>query len=178
MIKVREVRIAKEVKRSDGWWRLACGDVLLCSLNLIFKGCFCAFFLSPFYLLGCGGKWINDWWSFVPFDSHCSNCQCAAPAFHDPSFGPASSSFHIADHYILPSLHHYICNITNDLDHYWSVIFISLGPIYVHGSGCKYETFLRLYCCDSGWWRYLINTNWWCQQGNPRQCDATLGSIL
>ena len=135
------------------------------------------FSLSPFYLLGCGGKWINDWWPFVPFDSHCSNCQCAAPAFHDPSFGPASSSFHIADHYILPSLHHYICNITNDLDHYWSVIFISLGPIYVHGSGCKYETFLRLYCCDSGWWRYLINTNWWCQQGNPRQCDAT-SSIL
>ena len=29
MIKVREVRIAKEVKRSDGWWRFACGDVFI-----------------------------------------------------------------------------------------------------------------------------------------------------
>ena len=28
VIKVREVRKAKDVKRSDDWWRFACGDVL------------------------------------------------------------------------------------------------------------------------------------------------------
>ena len=27
VMKVKEVEIAKEVKRSDGWWRFACGDV-------------------------------------------------------------------------------------------------------------------------------------------------------
>ena len=26
-MKVKEVEIAKEVMRSDGWWRFACGDV-------------------------------------------------------------------------------------------------------------------------------------------------------
>ena len=41
VIKVREVRIAKEVKRSDGWWRFACGDVCkpcactLCTLSTL-----------------------------------------------------------------------------------------------------------------------------------------------
>ena len=29
MIKVREVRIGKEVKRSNGWWRFTCGDVFI-----------------------------------------------------------------------------------------------------------------------------------------------------
>ena len=38
VMEVKEVEIAKEVKRSDGWWRFACGDVSfqflhqLCSL--------------------------------------------------------------------------------------------------------------------------------------------------
>ena len=41
VIKVREVRIAKEVKRSDGWWRFACGNVCkpcactLCTLSTL-----------------------------------------------------------------------------------------------------------------------------------------------
>ena len=26
-MKVKEVEIAKEVKKNDGWWRFACGDV-------------------------------------------------------------------------------------------------------------------------------------------------------
>ena len=29
MIKVREVRIGKEVKRSNGWWHFTCGDVFI-----------------------------------------------------------------------------------------------------------------------------------------------------
>ena len=34
LIKVREVRIDKEVKRSDDWWRFACGDIFeLMSVN-------------------------------------------------------------------------------------------------------------------------------------------------
>ena len=34
--------------------------------------------------------------------------------------------------------------------------------------------FLRLNWCDSGWWRYRLNSNWCCQQGNPRQCNGGL----
>ena len=34
MIKVREVRMAKEVKRSDDWGRFACGDVFVTILEL------------------------------------------------------------------------------------------------------------------------------------------------
>ena len=28
----------------------------------------------------------------------------------------------------------------------------------------------KLNWCDSGWWRYQLNTNWWCQSGIPTQC--------
>ena len=47
VIKVREVEIAKEVKRSDGLWRFACGDVYAkCIILLSFfpaKYVICAF---------------------------------------------------------------------------------------------------------------------------------------
>ena len=51
------------------------------------------------------------------------------------------------------------------------------GPIY--GSGCLSLTdslsprpLCRLNWCDSGWWRYKLNTNWCkeCKEGIPRQC--------
>ena len=39
---------------------------------------------------------------------------------------------------------------------------LSTGPIYV--SGClklsEWETLLKLCWCDSGWWRYKLDTNW------------------
>ena len=39
MIKVREVRIAKEVKRSDDWWRFSCGDVSTSQTSKPVLGC-------------------------------------------------------------------------------------------------------------------------------------------
>ena len=35
--KVKEVEIAKEVIRSDGWWRFACGDVLIVYIIYLFS---------------------------------------------------------------------------------------------------------------------------------------------
>ena len=36
----------------------------------------------------------------------------------------------------------------------------------IHGSRClsvsEYKMFLKLNLCDPGWWRYQLNTNWWC----------------
>ena len=36
------------------------------------------------------------------------------------------------------------------------------GPIFVSGchSVSEWDTFVRLNWCDSGWWRYQLNTNW------------------
>ena len=38
-MKVNEVEFAKEVIRSDGWWRYACGDVFWEGTNSIFWEC-------------------------------------------------------------------------------------------------------------------------------------------
>ena len=37
MMKVKEVEIAKEVIRSDGWWRIACGDVWKLGFGMLLK---------------------------------------------------------------------------------------------------------------------------------------------
>ena len=36
------------------------------------------------------------------------------------------------------------------------------------------ESFLRLNWCYSGWWRCYLDTNWWYQQGIPRQYDNAI----
>ena len=38
------------------------------------------------------------------------------------------------------------------------------------GPSVSDNTFCRLNWRDSGWWRYQLDTNWYCQLGNPRQC--------
>ena len=35
------------------------------------------------------------------------------------------------------------------------------SDLWVRVSVSNWETFLRLSWCDSGWWRYQLNTNWW-----------------
>ena len=37
--------------------------------------------------------------------------------------------------------------------------------------------FCRLNWCDSGWWGYQLNTNQWCQWGNPRLCGNPSSAI-
>ena len=44
---------------------------------------------------------------------------------------------------------------------------LSLGSgLWVPVSVTTSKTFLKLCWCDSGGWWYLLNTGWWCQQGN------------
>ena len=54
------------------------------------------------------------------------------------------------------------------------------GPIY--GSQSLLETLLELNWSDSSWSSYQLNTSWYCQYGNPRQCgngsDSTWWTTL
>ena len=59
---------------------------------------------------------------------------------------------------------------------------VSLGSdIWVWVSQTNWATFCRLNWCDSGWWRYQLNTNWWCQysiQGNVTMHVTSPGGQL
>ena len=66
VIKVKEVDIAKEVKRSDGWWGFACGDVCLSNISCVsfclYSNSFCCMFSGPSI---CGNGFA--FWDFLKY---------------------------------------------------------------------------------------------------------------
>ena len=136
MIKVREVRIAKEVKRSDGWWRFACGNVLLCSLNLIFKGCFVpflgpifyCFFSLAFLLLWLWSK-VNKW--LVGLLSLLIHIAATANAPLLPfMIPPLGQRHHHSVLLIITSFHHYAITFAT-LQMIWIIIGQSFLSVWV-----------------------------------------------
>ena len=53
VMKVKEIEIAKEVKRSDGWWRFASGDV--------FYKKYIQIFVCIKILYSSHPEWNNEW---------------------------------------------------------------------------------------------------------------------